>query len=138
MLRPSDSLLYSSRAARRSHARAERSKAVASSARGLVSVVRELFGFAFDALLLFGLPVLYLAACYFALDLPARWLFTHEAFTVGTVLEFLGAILVSLVALARVLQQAPPVQPVTPQFARKALVAGWLAALLFAIADVAG
>ena len=64
------------------------------------------------------MPLLYLAASYLVLDLPARWLFTAERVTLLSVAELLGALLVSLIALARVLQQAPPIQPVSPQFAR--------------------
>ena len=131
-------MLYSSRAARRAHSRAERGRAVASSARSLASVVRELIGFTWDAVLLLGLPLLYLAASYLALDVPARWLFTQERVSLLSALELAAALVVSLIALARVLQQAPPMQPVSPQFARRALVAGWLAALLLAVADIAG
>src|SRR5947209_20555563 len=119
MLRPSDSLLYSSRSARRAHARQERSRAVAKGARSLWDGVRELLGLAVDAVLLLGLPVLYLAASYLVIDLPLRWMFTAERLSLLGAGELLAALVVSLIAIARVLQQAPPIQPVTPQFARR-------------------
>jgi hypothetical protein len=137
VLRPSDSLLYSSRSARRAHVRAERQRAVAGWARGLIGVVRELIGIAWDLALLVGLPVLYLAGAYFVLDVPARWLFGGAPLTLAGVAQLLAGILVSLIAIARMLQQAPPIQPVTPQFARRALVVGWIAALLMTIGDLA-
>jgi hypothetical protein len=137
MLRPSDSLLYSSRAARRAHVRQERARAVAQGARSVVGIFGDVFGLAWDAAVLFGLPILYLGASYLALDLPARWLFTGDKVTLIDFALFLGSIVVSLIGLARVLQQAQPAQPVTPQFARRALVVGWLFALLLVVADVA-
>ena len=138
MLRPSSSLLYSSRAARRAHSRAETRKAAFGAARSLSGVVSELFGFGLDLVLLLGLPVLYLTAAYFVLDVPAGWLFAGKSVTALGVAELVASSLISLIALARMLQQTPPLQPVTPQFARRALLAGWVAALLFTIGDLAG
>jgi hypothetical protein len=82
--------------------------------------------------------VLYLAASYLVLDVPARWLSGREPATLLGVAELAFGVIISLLALVRVLQQAPPIPPVSPQFARRALLAGWLAALLFTVADVAG
>ena len=137
VLRPADSLLYSSRSVRRKSLNAERGRAVVRGARSLYGSFGELFGLAWDAALLLALPILYLAASYLVLDLPLRWLFAGQRVSLLGVGELLGALLVSMVGLARVLQQAPPLQPVTPQFARRALVAGWLAALLLVVADLA-
>ena len=138
VLRPSSSLLYSSRAARRAHTVAETRKAAFGAARSLSGVIRELIGFGVDLALLVGLPILYLMAFWFVLDVPARWAFAGQSVTALTVAELVAGGLISLIALARMLQQAPPIQPVTPQFARRSLLVGWFAALLFTIGDING
>ena len=94
MLRPSSSLLGSSRAARRAHVRAERGRALASGARGIVGLVQELIGFAWDAAVLVGLPVLYLAASFLVLDLPSRWLSGYEPPTLLGLGELFGGVLI--------------------------------------------
>ena len=137
VLRPSGSLLSSSRAARRAHSRAERRKALSSGVRSLSGVFGELVGFSWDLLLLVGLPVLYLGAAYLVLDVPSRWLFAQERVTALALLELCAGLAVSLIGFVRVLQQAQPIQPVTPQFARRALMAGWIAAALFTFGDLA-
>src|SRR5882762_3474610 len=100
MLRPSGSMLGSSRAARRAYAWGERRKFAASGFRGLLGLLRELIGFAVDLVLLVGLPVLYLAAAYLVLDLPARWIWGVQRLTLVSGFIFLGAIAVSLLGLA--------------------------------------
>ena len=137
MLRPSNSLLGSSRAARRRTVRAERVRALGHAARGLSGAARDLRGSALDLVLLCALPVLYLAAAYLVLDLPLRWLSGREAVSFTGAGELLAAISISLVGLGRALQQAPPIAPVGPRFARAMLAAGWIAALLLAVADLA-
>ena len=106
--------------------------------RGLFGIFGEIWGFAWDALLLVGMPLLYLVASYLTLDLPARWLLGREPFTLLGGAEFLGSLVVGLVGLGRVLSQAPPLQPVSPQFARRALLASWITALLLTVGDLAG
>ena len=138
MLRPSSSLLYSSRAARRAHTRAETRKAAFGAARTLSGVLRELVGFGVDLAMLLGLPILYLMAAWFVVDVPARWAFGGQSVTPLSVAELVAGSLISLIALARMLQQAPPIQPVSPQFARRALLAGWVAAILLTVGDIAG
>lgn len=137
MLRPSNSLLGSSRAARRRNVRAERRKALGSAARGGFSLASGAWRAALNLLLLFGLPLLYLSASYLFLDLPLRWLFHKEPFTgVGAGL-FVGSILVGLFGIARALQGAEPVAPVRPRFARIMLGCCWFAALVMTIGDLA-
>ncbi len=138
MLRPSNSLLGSSRAARRRNLRQERVRWLGWLTRGTTGVVQDLVGTAFDLLLLCGLPVLYLAASYLALDLPARWLFRREPLSALRGLEFVVALAISLIGITRVRQQAQPVAPVRPQFARLLFLGSWLAALVFTISDLAG
>ena len=138
MLRPADSLLSSSRAARNAHSRAERRKALSSGVRSLSGVFGELVGFAWDLALLLGLPILYLGASFFVLDVPARWLFANEQVGWLGLVELGAGLGISLIALARVLQQAQPIQPVTPRFAQRALLVGWIAAALFTVGDLIG
>ena len=137
MLRPSNSLLGSSRAARRANVRAERIKALGHAARAGRSLLFTLVGGALQLALLWTLPFLYLAAAYFALDLPARWLWHRPAFGGWGVALFLGALTLCLVGIARAVQQAEPVAPVRPKFARAMLAASWVAALLLTIGDLA-
>ena len=137
MLRPSNSILGSSRAARRRNLRAERVRALGQAARGLSGAARDLRGSALDLVLLCALPILYLAGAYLVLDLPLRWLCGREPVSLLGAGELVGALLISLVGLARTLQQAPPIAPVRPRFARAMLAVGWLAALLLVVADLA-
>jgi len=136
MLRPSNSLLGSSRAARRANINAERRKWVWQALLGLAAVVAELALAAFDLVLLCVLPLLYIASSYLVLDLPARWLFQREPASMWTVLLFLGAIVVSIVGLVRLAQDMPPLAPVRPRFARTMLALGWVAALVFTVGDL--
>src|ERR1700694_5897040 len=108
MLRPSNSLLGSSRAARRANVRAERVKALGHAARGVRGIFTVLFALVVDLVLLWGLPFLYMAAAYLALDLPARWLAHREAFGSWGVLILLGALVVGLIGVARAVQNSPP------------------------------
>src|SRR5438105_8442728 len=95
MLRPSNSLLGSSKAARRANVRAERIKSLGQTARGLVGLVVGLLGIAIDLVLLWVLPFVYLIAAYLALDLPARWLAHRGAWGGWGVLVFLAALVIS-------------------------------------------
>jgi uncharacterized membrane protein len=137
MLRPSDSLLGSSRAARRAGINAERRKWVFGWVKGLAAAVALLLGGAVELLLLCGLPLVYLTSSYLVLDLPARWLTHREPATAFTIVLFLGAIAVSLVALVRLAQDAQPIVPVRPRFARTMLALGWLTALVLTVGDLA-
>jgi len=137
MLRPSNSLLGSSRAARRRNVRDERVRALGSLAKGTTGAVQNLFGTAFDLLLLGGLPLLYLAASYLAFDLPARWIWGRESVSLLSVVEFLAALAISLVGIARVLQKAQPIAPVRPEFARLLLLGSWGLGVIFTVADLA-
>jgi hypothetical protein len=136
MLRPANSLLGSSRAARRANINAERRKWLGQSLRSFAGVFAELFGSALDLLLLCGLPLLYLVSSYLVLDLPARWMTHRQPATAPGVLIFLAAIAVSAVALVRRAQGAPPVAPVRPRFAKAMLALGWIAALFFTVGDL--
>ena len=137
MLRPSNSLLGSSRGARRAHVRAERRKMMGRAVGQGWGLVGDLWGTALDLVLLVALPFVYLAASYLLLDLPLRWLLGREAPTLLAGGEFLVALVVSLVGLARVLQEAEPVTPVRPRFARIMFALSWVAALLLTIGDLA-
>src|SRR4051812_2003808 len=121
MLRPSNSLLGSSRAARRASINAERRKWLGHGLRTAFGLIVELVGAAFDLALLWSLPLIYLAASYFVLDLPARWLSHRPAFGAWGVLGFIAALVVSLVGLVRLAQDAPPLAPVRPKFAKAML-----------------
>lgn len=111
-------------------------RALGSMARGTSGIVQDLFGTAYDLLLLAGLPVLYLAASYLVLDIPARWMAGREPLSLWSAGELLIALVVSLIGVARVLQEAPPVAPVRPRFARALLLASWIAGLVFTIGDL--
>lgn len=138
MLRPSSDLLDSSRAAYRRGVRAERLKALWSgwrAARGGVS--RLLGGLAYLALL-WGLPLAYLVAAFLTIDLPARWLAHRGAWGTRGALLFLAALALSLLGIARAVQDAPPIAPVRPKFAKAMLGLSWVAAALFTVGDLAG
>src|SRR6266478_690227 len=100
MLRPSGSLLASSRAAQR---RALRLEVVRPGA-----AVADLVGTAADLLLMFGLPLLYAVAAYLTLDLPARLFAGRVRFSGTGLLVFLAAVGVSLLGVSRMLRGAPP------------------------------
>ncbi|GAC1341552.1 MAG: hypothetical protein NVSMB23_13240 [Myxococcales bacterium] len=136
MLRPSSSLLNSSRAAQRQHTRAERLRALGQMTRVVRVIAVHVAGSAVDLGLLGALPILYAAGAYLTLDLPLRWATGHERVSLAGLALFACAAGVSLVGIARAVQGAPPVAPVRPVFARGLLVAGWAAALICALADV--
>ena len=136
MLRPSDGLLGSSRAARRANLRAERMKALGQVARGVRGLVRGLIALVVDLVLLWALPFLYLAAAYFAVDLPARWLFHRGAWGSLGLLIFIGSAVICLVGIGRAVQDAAPIAPVRPRFAKSMLALSWLTALLLTIGDL--
>lgn len=137
MLRPSNSLLGSSRGARRAHRRAEHRKLVGRAVGHGFGLVGDVWGTAVDLVLLVSLPLLYLAASYLLLDLPLRWLLRREAPTPLTLAGLALAVVVSLVGVARALREAPPVAPVRPRFARVMLGLGWVLSLLLALGDLA-
>ena len=137
MLRPSNSLLGSSKGAVRASARAERVKALGSFFRAIKALILVLFAVAADVVLLWVLPFLYLAAAYFALDLPARWLAHRDAWGGWGLVIFLASMVVGIIGLARALQNQPPVVPVRPQFAKAMFGLSWVAALLMTIGDLA-
>jgi hypothetical protein len=137
MLRPSNSLLNSSRAAHKHHVRAERIRALGHVTRFARIVTSNVAGSAIDLFLLGALPLLYAASAYLALDLPLRWATGHAKVSLLGFGLFAGAAFVSFMGIARAVQGAPPVAPVRPQFARAMLALSWTAALVCAIADVA-
>jgi hypothetical protein len=136
MLRPSDSFLSSSRAARRANVRAERVKWLGHAVRGVRSSVNDLFGGVIELLILCCLPLVYFVASYLSLDLPFRWLARREPLTGQSFLLFFVAAAISLVGVARAMQHATPVAPVRPRFARAMLGLAWLAALLMTVGDL--
>jgi hypothetical protein len=137
MLRPSNSLLGSSRAARRANVRAERVKNLSALARWTRSAFGKTVNGVVGLLLLCGLPLLYLAASYLAIDLPLRWLSGREQFSWNGLIFFLGAIIVGLVGLTRAVQGTPPLAPVRTKFARIMFGLSWLAGILMTIGDLA-
>jgi small-conductance mechanosensitive channel len=138
MLRPSGSLLASSRAAQRRTFRLELFRFAALLARKLAHAVVDVVGAAYDLLVMLGLPIVYAVGAYLAIDLPARLLAGRAHFSGTGLLVFLAALGVSLLGISRLIRQAPPVAPVRPKFARAMLVASWAAALLLTVADLAG
>ena len=137
MLRPSDNLLGSSRAARRANLRAERVKALTHAFRSIRTLLAGLLGAVWQLLILWGLPYLYLAAAYLALDLPARWLAHRPAWGAWGGAAFAASVVVCLVGIGRALQNSAPIAPVRPRFAKVMLAASWVAALLLTIGDFA-
>lgn len=135
MLRPSNSLLGSSRAARRANVRAERARALVQVLRSARQALSTLFSTALHLLMLLGLPLLYLAATYLVLDVPARWM-AHRPAPYGGAL-FAAALAVCFVGVARAVQGAAPVAPVGPRFARCMLGLSFFAGLLLTIGDLA-
>ncbi len=137
MLRPTQGLLGSSKAARRANLRAERLKALVHALRALKAMVFGVVGAVLRVLVLWTLPFIYLAAAYFALDLPANWLAHRPAFGGWGVALFFASATVCLVGITRAVQQVEPVVPVRPKFARVMLGLSFVAALLMTIGDLA-
>ena len=138
VLRPSSELLGSSRAAYRRGVRAERLKALWHAWRGARGVISRLVTAVASLALLWGLPFAYLAAAFLAIDLPARWLSHRGAWGHRGALLFVAALAVSLIGIARAVQDAPPIAPVRPKFAKAMLCLSWLAAVLCTVGDLAG
>jgi len=138
MLRPSGSLLASSRAAQRRTVRLEVGRLATALVRRTSAAVADVAGTAVDLSIMLGLPMLYAVAAYLTLDLPARLLAGRVHFTAFGLLVFLCAVCVSLLGLSRMLHEAAPVAPVRPRFARAMLLVGWAVALLLTVADLAG
>ena len=136
MLRPSSNLLGSSRATHRASLRAERLRSLWQLTRALRALFGILFGTLYDLALLVGLPVAYLAAAYLALDLPARFFAHRGAYGRFGLLLFVAAIVVAATGIVRAAQEAPPVAPVSPKFARTMLTLSWIAAVLGTIGDL--
>jgi hypothetical protein len=137
MLRPSNSILNSSRAALKQHVRAERLRAFGHVTRFARIVSTNVVGSVADLFLLGALPLLYAIGAYLALDLPLRWATGQTKISLIGFGLFACAALVSSLGIARAVQGAPPVAPVRPQFARTVLAVNWAVALICAIADVA-
>jgi len=138
MLRPSGSLLASSRAAQRRTVLLEVVRLATALVRKVSAALADLAGTAVDLAVMLGLPILYAAGAYLTLDLPARLLAGRVHFSGFGLLVFLASVAVSLFGISRMLQDAPPVAPVRPRFARAMLLVGWAAALLLTVADLAG
>ena len=138
MLRPSSDLLGSSRAAYRRGVRAERLKALWHAWRGARGAVTRLVSVAVSLALLWGLPFAYLGAAFLAIDLPARWLAHRGAWGHWGALLFIAALAVSLVGIVRAVQDAPPIAPVRPKFAKAMLGLSWVAAVLCTVGDLVG
>jgi hypothetical protein len=138
MLRPSGSLLASSRAAQRRTFQVEISRTFSGLFRKISAAVVDLCGASYDLVLLLALPLVYFVAAYLALDLPARLIAGRTHFSSLGLLAFAASIGVSLLGVSRMLREAPPIAPVRPKFARAMLLVGWSAALLLTVADLAG
>ena len=137
MLRPSDSLLGSSRAARRANVRAERVKALGHGVRAVRGLFSGLLGAVFGLVFLWIVPFVYLAAAYLLFDLPARWLAHRPAWGGWGALVFFASLVISIVGLGRALQDAEPVAPVRPKFAKAMFGLSFVAALILTIGDLA-
>jgi hypothetical protein len=138
VLRPSGSLLASSRAAQRRSFRIEIGRALSTLVRKTSAAVADLCGAAYDLAVLLGLPIAYFVAAYLVLDLPAGLISGRKHFSALGLLVFAVSVGVSLFGISRAMREAPPVVPVRPLFARAMLLAGWSAALLLTVADLAG
>jgi len=138
MLRPSGSLLASSRAAQRRTFRVEIGRTLSAVIRRTSAAVVDVCGAAYDLVLLLALPLLYFAAAYLVLDLPAGLIARRTHFSSLGLLAFAASAGVSLLGVSRAMRDAPPVVPVRPRFARALLLVGWSAALLLTVADLAG
>jgi hypothetical protein len=138
MLRPSGSLLASSRAAQRRTFRVEVGRTLWALVRRISAAASDACGSAWDLAVLLCLPFAYFAGAYLALDLPARLVAGRVHFTAVGFLAFAASIAVSLFGVSRAMKGAPPVVPVRPRFAKAMLLVGWSAALLLTVADLAG
>jgi len=138
MLRPSGSLLASSRAAHRRTFRVEFGRTLSVLIRKSSAAVVDICGAAYDSALLLVLPLLYFASAYLVLDLPAGLIAGRTHFSSLGLLTFAASLGISLLGISRAMRDAPPVVPVRPRFARAMLLAGWSAALLLTVADLAG
>jgi hypothetical protein len=138
MLRPSGSLLASSRAAQRRTFVVEISRALSTLVRKTSAAVADLCGAAYDLAVLIAMPVVYFVAAYLVLDLPGGLIAGRTHFSSLGLLAFAASVGVSLLGISRAMREAPPVVPVRPRFARAMLLAGWSAALLLTVADLAG
>jgi hypothetical protein len=137
VLRPSDTLLGSSRAAYRRGLRAERLKTVWHIWRLLRNVLSRFAAKVAALALLWGLPFAYLVSAYLAIDLPARWAMHRGAYGDRGAILFVAALAVALIGIARAAQDAPPIAPVRPGFAKAMLGLSWVAAVLCAVGDLA-
>lgn len=137
MLRPSNSLLGSSRAAQRASLRAERARALTRLFRGFKGFFEAIFGNLFALVLLWATPLAYLAASYFAIDLPARVLWHRPVWGWTGLGVFAAAVIISVIGVQRAARNADPIAPVRPQFAKAMLALSWVAGLLFTIGDLA-
>jgi hypothetical protein len=138
MLRPTQSLLASSRSERRRAFRHFLARGVWSRIRQVAGMVAELAGAVWDLAVLCGAPIAYLAASYLVLDLPARWLFGGARFSWLGLVLFGCAAGISALGISRAMSGAPPVVPVRPVFARAMLAISWAVALLLTVADLSG
>jgi hypothetical protein len=105
-------------------------------AKGARNAVLGFLNAAVGLVLLCTLPLLYLAASYFAIDLPLRWINGREHATWPAVAVFVAALVIGLVGLARAIQGAPPVAPVRTRFARVMYALSWVAGILMTIGDL--
>jgi hypothetical protein len=137
MVRPSSTLLGSSRAARRATVRAEAWRATLHLFRKLRHLFATVLSLAMDLVLLCALPFLYLAAAYLVLDLPLRWLSHRNVPTGWPLALFAGAAIICLTGVSRAVQNVPPIAPVRPKFAKAMLGLSWVAALLLVLGDFA-
>jgi len=137
VLRPSSNFLGSSRATHRASLRAERLKSLWQVTRALRALLSGVVGTAVDLALLCGLPLAYLAAAYLTLDLPARYFARRGAYGHFGLLLFLVAVAVAATGIVRAVQEAPPIAPVRPKFARTMLALSWVAAVLCTVGDLA-
>jgi hypothetical protein len=138
MLRPTQSLLASSRSERRRAFRHDVARGTWSRIKRIAAFIAELTGAVWDLAVLCSAPVVYLAASYLVLDLPARWLSGAARFSWFGVLVFAAAAGLSTLGVSRAMRGAPPVAPVRPVFARAMLGVCWGVALLLTVADVSG
>ena len=137
MLRPSEGLLGSSKAARRANLRAERWKTLTQAVRAIRALINGLVGGVVQVALLWTLPFAYLASAYLALNLPARHFAHRGAWGGWGLLIFSISLTISFIGLGRAMQNSEPVAPVRPQFAKAMFGLSWVAALLLTIGDLA-
>ena len=138
MLRPGNSLLDSSRSARRASFRADQMRAVTRLFRAVKGLVSGLLSLVLELVLLWCLPFAYLTATYFVLDLPARWLAHRPLFGRWGMVVFLAALAICFTGVMRAVQNAEPIAPVRPRFAKALFGLSWVLALILTIGDLAG